>query len=207
MPSTWANLAREVSGTFEVPNYLTGSGEPGAVLNNGNGPDSSPIPVRNGTYTARFICTIPTSAIGSDGGANPTRMMLYGHGLLGSAREALGASSRYARVTNTTTCATWWIGMSEEDIGVVLQALGDMSAFRSIPDRLQQSMLNFLFLGRLMKHPDGFSSDPAFQAADGTPLLDQRNLTFNGVSQGGILGGNSPPSPRTGRGRSSACLR
>jgi hypothetical protein len=189
VPSTRANLAREVSGTFEVPNYLTGSGEPGAVLNNGIGRDSSTIPVRNGTYTARFICTIPTSAIGSDGGANPTRMMLYGHGLLGSAREALGAGSRYARVTNTTTCATWWIGMSEEDIGVVLQALGDMSAFRSIPDRLQQSMLNFLFLGRLMKHPDGFSSDPAFQAADGTPLLDRRNLTFNGVSQGGILGG------------------
>jgi hypothetical protein len=189
VPSTRANLAREVSGTFEVPNYLTGSGGPGALLNNGNGPGSSPIPARNGTYTARFICTIPTSAIGADGGANPTRMMLYGHGLLGSAREALGASSRYARVTNTTTCATWWIGMSEEDIGVVLQALGDMSAFRSLPDRLQQSMLNFLFLGRLMKHPGGFSSDPAFQAPDGTPLLDQRNLTFNGVSQGGILGG------------------
>ena len=189
VPSTRANLAREVSGTFEVPNYLTGSGEPGAVLNNGTGPESSSIPARNGTYTARFICTIPTSAIGADGTANPTRMMLYGHGLLGSAREALGASSRYARVTNTTTCATWWIGMSEEDIGVVLRALGDMSAFRSLPDRLQQSMLNFLFLGRLMKHPDGFSSDPAFQAADGTPLLDQRNLTFNGVSQGGILGG------------------
>jgi hypothetical protein len=189
VPSTRANLAREVSGTFEVPNYLTGGGEPGSVLNNGNGPGSSPIPARNGTYTARFICAIPTSAVGADGTGNPTRMMLYGHGLLGSAREALGASSRYARVTNTTTCATWWIGMSEDDIGVVLRALGDMSAFRSIPDRLQQSMLNFLFLGRLMKHPSGFSSDPAFQAADGTPLLDQRNLTFNGVSQGGILGG------------------
>jgi hypothetical protein len=189
VPSTRANLAREVSGTFEVPNYLTGSGEPGAVLNNGTGPESSPIPIRNGTYTARFICAIPSSAVGADGTANPTRMMLYGHGLLGSAREALGASSRYARVTNTTTCATWWIGMSEDDIGVVLRALGDMSAFRSVPDRLQQSMLNFLFLGRLMKHPHGFSSDPAFQAAGGTPLLDQRNLTFNGVSQGGILGG------------------
>ncbi|HET6663548.1 MAG TPA: hypothetical protein VFG94_04790, partial [Acidimicrobiales bacterium] len=189
VPSTRADLAREVSGTFEVPNYLTGSGEPGAVLNNGTGPASSPIPIRNGTYTARFICAIPSSALGADGTANPTRMMLYGHGLLGSAREALGASSRYARVTNTTTCATWWIGMSEDDIGVVLRALGDMSAFRSVPDRLQQSMLNFLFLGRLMKHPQGFSSDPAFQAAGGTPLLDQRNLTFNGVSQGGILGG------------------
>ena len=38
-----------------------------------------------------------------------------------------------------------------------------------------------------MKHPAGLSSSPAFQAADGTPLLDQENLTFNGVSQGGIL--------------------
>jgi hypothetical protein len=189
VPSTRASLAREVSGTFEVPNYLTGSGEPGSVLNNGSGHESSPIPARNGTYTARFICAIPTSAVGADGSAHPTRMMLYGHGLLGSAREALGAASRYARVTNTTTCATWWIGMSEDDVGVVLRALADMSAFRSIPDRLQQSMLNFLFLGRLMKHPSGFSSDPAFQAAGGAPLLDQRNLTFNGVSQGGILGG------------------
>ena len=116
-------------------------------------------------------------------------MMLYGHGLLGSAREVYGAGSRYASVANVTTCATWWIGMSEDDVGAVLAALGDMSLFRTLPDRLQQSMLNVLFLGRLMKHPAGLSSDPAFQAADGTALLDQQNLVFNGVSQGGILGG------------------
>ncbi len=188
-PSTRANLMRDVQGTFEVPNYLTGTGASGSVLNNGTGSGSSPIPVRNGTLTARFICTIPSSAITADGSANPTRMMLYGHGLLGTAREVFGASSRYASVTNTTSCATWWIGLSEEDIGTVLTALSDVSAFRPIPDRLQQSILNFLFLGRLMKHPNGFSSDPAFQAADGSPLLDQRKLTFNGVSQGGILGG------------------
>jgi hypothetical protein len=187
--STRANLATEVQGTFEVPSYLTGDGGPGTVLNNGDGASSSPIPERNGTYTARFICTIPTSAIGPDGAADPTRMMLYGHGLLGSAREVYGASSRYAGVSNVTTCATWWIGMSEDDIGAVLVALQDMSAFRTLPDRVQQSMLNVLFLGRLMKHPAGLSSDPAFQAADGTPLLDQTNLTFNGVSQGGIIGG------------------
>ncbi len=188
-PSTRPNLATEIQGTFEVPNYLTGDGSAGNVLNNGNGPGSSPIPVRNGTYTARFICTVPRSAINPDGSANPTQMMLYGHGLLGSAREALGASSRYAGVANVTTCATWWIGLSEEDLGAVVTALGDMSAFRTIPDRLQQSLLDVLFLGRLMLRPDGFSSDPAFQAPDGQPVLDQQNLTFNGVSQGGILGG------------------
>ena len=188
-PSTRTDLATEVEGTFDVPNYLTGTGAPGAVLNNGEGPSDSPVPERNGTFTARFICTIPDSAVAADGTVTPTRMMLYGHGLLGSAREVYGASSRYAGVWNVTTCATWWVGMSEDDLGPVLAALTDMSAFRAIPDRLQQSMLNVLFLGRLMKHPAGLSSHPAFQAPDGTPLLDQENLYFNGVSQGGIIGG------------------
>ena len=188
-PSGRSNLLREVQGTFEVPSYLTGNGSSGQVLNNGNGRASSPLPQRNGTFTARFICTVPASAVGPDGEANPTRSALYGHGLMGSAREVLGAGSRFAAETNTTFCATWWVGMSEEDIGSVIVALSDMSKFRTLPDRLQQSLLNFQFLGRLMKHPAGLSSDPAFQAADGTPLLDQENLTFVGVSQGGILGG------------------
>jgi hypothetical protein len=189
VPSTRSNLLREVQGTFEVPNYLTGNGSSGQVLNNGSGRASSPLPVRNGTFTARFICTVPASAVNADGSANPTRGALYGHGLMGSGREVLGAGSRFASVTNTTFCATWWVGMSEEDLLSAFVALNDMSKFRTLPDRLEQSLLNFQFLGRLMKHPDGLSSDPAFQAADGTPLLDQTNLTFIGVSQGGILGG------------------
>jgi len=186
--STRANLLREVSGTYQVPNYLTGTAT-GAVLNNGNGVGSSPIPRQNGMLTARFICTVPTSAVGADGSAHPTRAALYGHGLLGSAREVLGAGSRFATVSNTTYCATWWIGMSEDDVPSVLASLQDLSKFRTQPDRLQQSMVNFLYLGRLLKHADGFASDPAFQAADGTPLLDLRHLEFVGTSQGGILGG------------------
>jgi hypothetical protein len=189
-PSSRANLLREVEGTFEVPSYLTGTGGPGSVLNNGDGQSSSPIPERNGTYTAQFMCTVPASAVEADGTAAPTRLVLFGHGLLGSDRRDLpGVSSRNSAATNTTFCATSWIGMSEEDVPTLLAALGDMSAFRTVPDRLQQSMVNFLFLGRLMLHPDGLSANPAFQAADGTPLLDQRSLSFAGVSQGGILGG------------------
>jgi hypothetical protein len=79
--------------------------------------------------------------------------------------------------------------MSEDDVGAVLVALDDMSAFRTLPDRLQQAMLNTLFLGRLLVHPDGFASDPAFQDAAGRPVIDGGDLVFNGVSQGGILGG------------------
>ncbi len=56
-----------MQGTFQVPSYLTGDGSPGTVLNNGDGPRSSPIPERNGDYTARFICTVPRSATNPDG--------------------------------------------------------------------------------------------------------------------------------------------
>ena len=58
-----------------------------------------------------------------------------------------------------------------------------------VADRMQQGILNFLFLARLIKDPDGFASDPAFQAgAANTPVLDG-TVFYDGNSQGGILGG------------------
>ena len=49
-------------------------------------------------------------------------------------------------------------------------------------------MLNFLFLGRLMIHPQGFAANPAFQPG-GRAVIDTRRLFYDGNSQGGILGG------------------
>ncbi|MEJ7583065.1 MAG: hypothetical protein WKF43_03055 [Acidimicrobiales bacterium] len=180
-------VLRTVRGTFEAPRYLTGTGLPGSVLNNGTRGDV--LPQRNGTQTANFVCVVPRSALLPSGGANPSRMSLYGHGLLGDADQVGGAASRYASASNTTFCATDWIGMASEDVLNAVTILQDLSRFRSLADRLQQGILNFLFLGRLMKHADGLSSDPAFQDASGAALLDQRHLAFVGVSQGGILGG------------------
>jgi hypothetical protein len=57
-----------------------------------------------------------------------------------------------------------------------------------IVDRLQQSVLNTLFLGRLMINPQGFASNPAFQVA-GRPVFDTSQLYYDGNSQGGIMGG------------------
>jgi hypothetical protein len=50
-------------------------------------------------------------------------------------------------------------------------------------------MLNFLYLGRLMIHPEGLLSQKEFQTADGKPLIDNRRLFYDGNSQGGIIGG------------------
>ena len=167
---------RAVTGTFEVPRYLTGDGAPGSVLNN---PGDDPRPSRNGTQTANFICVVPTS-----GGAG--RSFLYGHGLLGSAAEVLGIGTLGA-AAGITSCATDWIGMSTADIPNAIQILQDFSRFRSFPDRLQQGHLNFLFLGRLLKHRDGFGSHEAFQVDGASVLTDE--LFFLGASQGGIVGG------------------
>jgi len=54
---------------------------------------------------------------------------------------------------------------------------------------VQQGMLNFLFLARLMKHAQGLTTDPAFQGPGGVSVLDTSNVYYDGNSQGGIIGG------------------
>jgi hypothetical protein len=60
----------------------------------------------------------------------------------------------------------------------------ELSRFPTLTDRSQQGILNFMFLGRLMLHPQGFSSHPEFAGR-----IDRRELFYAGGSLGGILGG------------------
>jgi hypothetical protein len=191
-----ADMARRVEGTFTVPCYMTdpdGGGpelpcSPGSLLNL----DADGVPQPNGTWTANFNCMIPYAAL-----STPARASIYGHGLLGSAGE--GTSSPQKTLGNThglMDCATDEIGMSGADIPNTIGILGNMSDFPELADRLQQGMLNGLFLGRLLINPQGFISDPAFRVddtgpVDGTnpPVIDTSNLYYNGNSQGAIFGG------------------
>jgi hypothetical protein len=180
-------IARQVKGTVIVPSYLNiPLGPPGSGLNT----DADGIPRRlvGNVQLARFICNIPRSA----SAATPARPALYGHGLFGNPAEIdSSALKQYMAESSTMFCATPWIGMAQEDIPNVLVALADMSQFPSIPDRLQQSFLNFLFLGRALIHGNGFAARPAFQDATGRPLVATApgSLVYLGNSQGGILGG------------------
>jgi hypothetical protein len=87
-----------------------------------------------------------------------------------------------------TFCATDWAGMASEDIPNAVQILQDFSKFPSLADRLQQGILDTLYLGRLVAHPQGFAANPAFSAG-GRPLLGTSNLYLDVNSQGAILGG------------------
>ncbi len=180
-------IFRRVTGTFTVPNYLTGTGAPGSRFT--TGPDG--LPARNGDLQAGFICIVPRAAT-NDGSApvHPARGAVYGHGLLGSNSEVNAGNVRaMANEHDFVFCATKWAGFSEDDVGVAVTALSDFSNFPKVADRTQQGFLNTLFLARLLHTPAGFVSDPAFRADDGTPLVDTTEVFYDGNSQGGILGG------------------
>ena len=140
-----------------------------------------------------FQCEIPRTALGSFDDANtwlrPATPTLYGHGLLGSLREVGGGSTARLREQNILHCAVDWIGMATRDVPSVVTFLLDMSNFPTLPDRVQQSVVNFHFLGKLLKHPGGFASHPAFQTADGRSVINRDRLVYDGNSQGGIIGG------------------
>jgi hypothetical protein len=178
------NVRRRVEGHVTVPCFLDQPGCPPESRFR-LGADGLPQRIPGNTYEAKFICNIPRSASSS----NPARPALYGHGLFGDAGE-VGADNveQLGNENNVIVCGADWIGMAEEDVPSALKALLDLSLFPTLPDRLQQGFLDFLFIGRDLIHPKGFAASLAFFDSGG-PLIDTRRLFYYGNSQGGIAGG------------------
>jgi hypothetical protein len=204
-PQQNANVARQITGYFTVPCFigptcdppvkcaqLTGGlfddcPSPGTFVLNPLKPDSVPHQVAGQTYEANFICNVGRSAYESGQKLRPVE---YGHGLFGSATEVnASAQEEMAGGFGMMYCATDWFGMASADVPNALLALSNISLFPMIADRVQQGELNFLYLARLMVHPDGFSSNAAFQWSDGTSFIDTTQAYYDGNSQGGIYGG------------------
>ena len=145
--------------------------------------DSAGLPTRTlgNVAKAPFVCQIPRRISGR------LQPVLYGHGLLGSRDEVLNSvNEQAAQDYGPLFCATDWIGMSEGDVPTPLlgRILPDLRNFPLLADRLQQGMLNFLFLARAMAHRDGFGADPAFQPG-GRRIVAGRRIAFNGTVRAG----------------------
>ncbi len=184
-------IARRVRGTFTVPCYLQPTCAPGGSFQ--LGPNGLPSRNTGNDWTANFDCIIPRTAV--DGTPASARPAIYGHGLFGSASEVFNADiqQELANTYGFVLCATDEIGMAGADLGNTAGILGNLSNFPQLADRLQQGLLDEIFLGRLMGMTSGFTSDVAFHA-DGTtlgsnPVIDTSELYYQGSSQGGIMGG------------------
>jgi hypothetical protein len=178
-------LRRIVRGRVLVPCYLStpGCAEGGSFVY-----DSAGLPqqIPGNMMAASFTCIIPRW-IETNGPARPS---LYGHGLLGTGSQVTGGPIQdLANEQGFVLCGTDWSGMSQEDLPNVATILADLSRFNTLADRTQQGMLNFLYLGRALIHPDGLASDPAFNP-DGKRAIDTSRLYYDGGSQGGIMGGS-----------------
>ena len=181
--------ARQVTGTYQVPSFLDAPGGPyGSVLN--IGPTGLPQQLPGNTQTADFSCLVPRSSLPADGSVVPGRPVLYGVGLFNTATKIGDEGvSAMADHYGMVLCATNWEGLTGGEELADAALLANLSNFTTLPDHLTQSLVNALYLGRLMSSPDGLDADPAFRLG-GTPFIDtSAPLTYYGNSEGSLAGG------------------
>lgn len=173
-----ADIYRRIRGEIEVPLFLDDPG-PGGVAT----VDADDVPQQNGTATYPFTIMVPYSVQGAPGPS-----VAFGHGLFGSRSQVeSGAFQTFANQYGMVFIGLDWIGMSNEDptlVGSII-AGGDVGRLRTIPDRLQQSLVNFILAIRMMK--TSIVDDPALDYM-GESMVDPDTAYYYGGSQGGIMG-------------------
>ncbi len=177
----------KIVGTYQVPCYLTTCG-PTATTGfhySSSSPDAAPTQIPGNVATAQFECLLPKSA----SPAHPARVSLYGHGLLGDMSEVESSwVTDLITEDNMAFCATNWWGLAAGDTPLALESASNLNQFPILVDRLQQGVVNALYLGRLLRNSDGFASNANFESGN-QPVIDTSHVYYYGDSQGGIEGG------------------
>ncbi len=170
---------RRIDGTITVPLYMDSPYAPASLVRDADG-----NPSYQGDYEVAFVAYIPRSL--AEPGADPGRLMTYGHGFFGSEDEVgTGWLRDQANTYGFVTTGTDWDGMSEYDVAPAAAALANVSEFPHVTQRLMQGVINFLALTRTVA---GLCwEDPAFQV-NGQTAFDPTELYYMGMSQGSIMG-------------------
>jgi hypothetical protein len=183
---------RTITGTYQVPLFLTGPIDDATTPLTNVDPDG--VPLQNGFHDARMVATLPCSARNGD----PTQAVLMGHGLF---QEAPYFPTVIPPLVNQVlpwtaiAIGTDWRGLSGLDLGWVgehvigLTGESRLHQFPAFPARLRQGMVNTLVLARLMKSGI-LNRDPAFQREGAAGVLPGPSdpVYYFGVSLGGIMG-------------------
>ena len=175
------NIAYEVVGTAEVPHYLVrddiGTLEAYSLNLNAEG-----LPEQEGTRAAHFRVRIPHSAL--DG--TPHSVVLHGHGLNGTSGQIRsGWFGELANQEHFIIVGVNMIGMSEEDVPVILGLVQDFSSFTRLSDRVHQGLIEHLLIARGVRE----RFDAIQEIADLGLVINRDEVWYNGISQGGIYGG------------------
>jgi pimeloyl-ACP methyl ester carboxylesterase len=164
-----------VRGTLQVPSFL----EAGAGLRKLRR-DENGLPLALGTEAIAFELQIPRTA-----GAEPAAVIQYGHGLLGSKREARnGWLADFASRKNFWILAIDMQGMAEADQLIWADTFAtDIASLPLLADKTHQGVLNHVVATRMMK--------TSFVNALTSTLsrsYDPQRVYYYGNSQGGTMG-------------------
>lgn len=176
-----ARIAKHYAGQFDVPLFLSKGGGtlPGTALV--RGPDGKPV--TSGMYRVPFTAVVPQCALTSP---TPVPMMIYGHGLLGTAEQTHSSGTRHAAAELCMVAVgTDMRGMAEVDVPSVALALNDANNGPLVFDVLVQGMVNHVAMVQIARGP---MANTLFRKPGNLPLVDPSKFYFYGISQGGIMG-------------------
>lgn len=174
------SIAAIISGVAKVPSFLLSPYELPRRLRL----DEGGIPAIEGFEEVPFRVQVPRIALAQPGKA---AVMQYGHGFLGSDREADNGWLRdWANRHGFLILSCDMQGMNTEaGLLWVLRIPEDATNLTLIAEEPLQGVINHLALQRLMK--GRFLKESAI-LRDGEPVYDPARLYYHGNSQGGTMG-------------------
>lgn len=180
----WAAVVR---GYLTVPHFMREdviSDRSGSVTGWTFNEDGDGLVSQNGTRDAEFWIGVPHSAM--DG--TPHGLVQYGHGFFGLGDGTTGRWTPHGTLANEGHYIFFggnWTGMAEPDFGNIQFAVFELTRFRWLPDRSHQGVLEFLLFPRSMTERFPELDEVTSRGI----VVDPDRVYFEGISQGGILGG------------------
>ncbi len=173
-----SNLYSELIGEFTAPTFLNSSGY--LVTNSTTGlpqyVDQAPYPL---------VVHIP-ACITDTTTTLPIPIMIYGHGLFGSAQGEMDSGYQEGLINQLcmVQIGTDWIGLSSSDVPNAAIAVGDFNKLGLITDKIQQAQINVVVMTRLAI--GALRNDPDLQY-NGKNIIGD-TVYYYGISDGGIQG-------------------
>lgn len=177
----WVNVHKFLTGTFEVPTFLTLDELDPSIINR----DANGAPELFGMGEATFAGIIPDCATTTQ---EAMPVIVFGHGLFGNVEDSV--DMRFLHQVANDNCAiilgTDYIGLTNRQLTSVAFAMNDLNRGREITEKLAQAVINHIALVNIVRGP--LRESDLFKYND-MELIDPTRIYYYGASLGGIMGG------------------